>query len=56
MGHVRPNDINLWANAFFQDRHFDTPDIPAAYIKDFANRMNYDINFINNVNLREGKY
>jgi radical SAM superfamily enzyme YgiQ (UPF0313 family) len=55
-GCISDNDVDLWAHAFFQDRNFDTKEMSASDIKDFTTRMNYDINFINNVNLKERKF
>ncbi len=54
-GHIK-DDIATWSSAFFQERTFDTPEISAGDLKELWYRANLDVNFINNVNFREGNY
>jgi anaerobic magnesium-protoporphyrin IX monomethyl ester cyclase len=45
-----------WDESFFQERKYDTPDIGAQELKDFAYGANLRINFFENYNLRSGNY
>lgn len=54
-GYIK-DDIATWSSAFFQERAFDTPEIGAEELKDLWYRANLDVNFINNINFREGNY
>jgi anaerobic magnesium-protoporphyrin IX monomethyl ester cyclase len=51
-----PEDFFLQANTIFSEREFDTPEISAAELNEFAYRANLDINFINNCNKVTGQY
>jgi len=55
MGSI-PEDFCLQADSFFLRRQFDTPEISAAELNEFAYRSNLDINFINNHNKVAGQY
>ena len=55
MGSI-PEDFFLDAKTIFQERQFDTPEISAAELNEFAYRANLDINFINNFNKVTGQY
>lgn len=46
----------LWENAAFGRRGFDTPEISASELEELAYRANLEINFIGNVNLITGNY
>lgn len=50
------NDIDIWSEAFYQERIFDTPEITAAELKRIAYRANLEVNFINNINLVNGNF
>ena len=45
-----------WDDAFFHERTFDTPEIGAQALKDFAYEANLRINFFGNYNLQNGEY
>lgn len=47
---------DLWEKTFFTERDFDTKEISAAELNEFKYRVNIDVNFINNVNLRNGNF
>lgn len=55
MGSI-PEDFFLQANTIFMERQFDTPEISAAELNEFAYRANLDINFLNNHNKVTGQY
>jgi anaerobic magnesium-protoporphyrin IX monomethyl ester cyclase len=45
-----------WDESFFQERKYDTAEIGAQELKDFAYGANLRINFFENYNLRSGHY
>jgi tetratricopeptide (TPR) repeat protein len=45
-----------WDESFFQERKYDTAEIGAQELKDFAYGANLHINFFENYNLRSGHY
>ncbi|MBV9969045.1 MAG: radical SAM protein [Xanthobacteraceae bacterium] len=45
-----------WDESFFQERKYDTAEIGAQELKDFAYGANLRINFFENYNLRAGRY
>jgi radical SAM superfamily enzyme YgiQ (UPF0313 family) len=45
-----------WDESFFQERKYDTSEIGAQELKDFAYGANLRINFFENYNLRSGNY
>jgi len=49
-------DFYLHSNTIFSERQFDTPEISADELNDFAYRANLDINFLNNYNKVTGQY
>lgn len=55
LGYIEDN-IDLWSKAFFQERNFDTKEISAVELKEFAYRSNLECNFIDNINLTSGNY
>ena len=55
-GYLKNNDISLWSSTFFDERNFDTEEISAKELIKFKNFINYDLNFVNNINLRKGNY
>ncbi|MBF0551010.1 MAG: radical SAM protein [Deltaproteobacteria bacterium] len=55
-GDIKENDIEMWSESFFQGRQFDTQEISAAELNDFTYRVNLEVNFLNNVNLRLGNF
>lgn len=52
LGHIQ-DDINMWSEAIFRERLFDTPEISAADIKELMYTANLEVNFLNNPNYRE---
>ena len=48
--------IELWSNAHFWRRGFDTEEISAAELNDFTYRLNLEVNFVNNINLQTGQF
>ena len=50
------DSLDLWENAAFGRRGFDTPEISASELEELAYRANLEINFIANVNLVTGNY
>ncbi len=55
MGSIE-DDINTWANAIFDERKFDTPEITANELNELAYRANLNCNFINNPNKINGRF
>ena len=49
-------DVELWSSAHFWRRRFDTVEISAAELNDFIYRLNLEVNFVNNTNLRTGDF
>jgi hypothetical protein len=49
-------DFFMRSEITLSERKFDTPEISAAELNDLAYRANLDVNFINNVNRREGRW
>ena len=47
-------DVYMWSSVGFEDRWFDTDEISAEGLKELTYRINLDINFVNNINLRNG--
>jgi len=45
-----------WTATTIRDRVFDTKEINRKEIKDLAYRINLDMNFVNNMNIRRGDY
>jgi len=54
-GYIQEN-MELLSGLFFRNRTFDTKEISAVDLKEFIYRLNLDINFVNNPNLREGNF
>lgn len=54
-GDIQDNE-EAWAKSFFTERDFDTEEITAAELNEFRYRINLDVNFVNNVNLRNGNF
>jgi len=54
-GYIQENMESL-SSLFFRDRPFDTKEISAVDLKEFIYRLNLDINFVNNPNLRDGNF
>ncbi len=50
------NSIDYWVKASYGQRCFDTPEISAADLEDMAYRANLDVNFIGNINKRNGNF
>jgi len=50
------DDVSTWGKAFFHERDFDTSEITAAELKEFAYRANLEVNFFNNPNFLSGNY
>lgn len=50
------NEIDIWSEAFYQERVFDTPEVTAVELKKIAYRANLEVNFINNINLMNGNF
>jgi radical SAM superfamily enzyme YgiQ (UPF0313 family) len=55
MGHV-PNDIDIISRGYYALRNFDTPEISAVDLSNLVYRANLICNFVNNINLRLGKW
>jgi pentatricopeptide repeat protein len=55
MGSIEDN-LNTWRETVFDHRGFDTPDISADELNDFAYRANLDCNFLNNPNKVKGNF
>jgi tRNA A37 methylthiotransferase MiaB len=51
-----PDDIKRLGESHFLSRFFDTPEISANDLNEFAYRANLDVNFIHNSNLQSGRY
>lgn len=49
LGHIT-DDINMWSEAIFRERLFDTPEISASDLKDLMYIANLKVNFLNNPN------
>ncbi len=49
-------DVYQWSRTGFQERTFDTEEISALELKELVYRVNLDVNFVNNINLRNGNY
>ncbi len=49
-------DVYMWSSVGFSDRRFDTDEMSAEDLKEFVYRTNLDINFVNNINLRNRNY
>jgi radical SAM superfamily enzyme YgiQ (UPF0313 family) len=47
---------DLWENAFFGRRGFDTPEITAADLEELAYSANLEINFVGNPNFMDGNF
>jgi len=56
MGAVNHNDEDLWENSAYCERFFDTDTCTADELKNFTYKLNLDLNFINNYNLKVGNY
>jgi len=54
-GYIK-EDIYMWSSTIFEGRQFDTDEISAEELKEYTYRLNLEINFINNINLRNGNY
>jgi len=50
------HDEDRWTKTFFVERDFDTEEISAEELNEFRYKVNLDVNFINNVNLRNGNF
>lgn len=48
-GYIK-DEVNIWLNTSFEERTFDTIEISASELKEFAYRTNLECNFINNYN------
>jgi anaerobic magnesium-protoporphyrin IX monomethyl ester cyclase len=49
-------DPEAWRTSYFWERRFDTPEISAADLNELNYRANLEVNFVHNVNLREGRW
>ncbi len=54
-GYIK-EDVYMWSSTGFGERTFDTNDISAVQLNEYTYRLNLDINFVNNINLRNGNY
>ncbi len=50
------DDETTWDQGLVQDRGFDTEEVSAAELKEFIDRTNIELNFLNNSNNVEGKF
>jgi anaerobic magnesium-protoporphyrin IX monomethyl ester cyclase len=48
--------VDAWTQNLSHKRQFDTDEISGAELTEFAYRTNLEVNFLNNVNLRNGNY
>ncbi len=55
MGCIKDN-ADTWSNTVFDRRQFDTPEMAAEDLNDFAYRANLDCNFLNNPNKVNGRF
>jgi anaerobic magnesium-protoporphyrin IX monomethyl ester cyclase len=55
MGAIR-DEPQTWASTFLDKRSFDTPEMSAEELNDFAYRANIECNFVHNTNLLQGRY
>jgi radical SAM superfamily enzyme YgiQ (UPF0313 family) len=49
-------DVAFWSQTITSQRAFDTAEITGAELTEFGYRVNLEVNFLNNVNLRNGNY
>lgn len=49
-------DMDFWTSAHYMQRGFDTPEIGAQELMDFAYVANLECNFVNNINKVSGQY
>jgi anaerobic magnesium-protoporphyrin IX monomethyl ester cyclase len=49
-------DTNLWSNTVYGTRIYETKEITGKDLESLAYRTNLDVNFLNNVNFRDGAY
>lgn len=54
-GYIR-EDMDFWTSAHYMQRGFDTPEIGAQELMDFAYMANLECNFLNNINKVNGQY
>ena len=54
-GYIK-EDVYMWSSTNYFERTFDTNDISAVQLNEYTYRLNLDVNFINNINLRNGNY
>ena len=55
LGYIEDGPIS-WRTATIRDRVFDTKEIDRKEIKELAYRANLDVNFVNNINIKNGDY
>lgn len=48
--------VDAWTQNLSHKRQFDTDEISGAELTEFAYRTNLEVNFLKNVNLRNGNY
>lgn len=55
LGYIK-DDPDAWTGTTIRDRVFDTKEINKNDIKDLAYRANLDVNFVNNLSIKNGDY